>query len=203
MCWYGRVTLSSLLASNTQPNPRLGIPNLENRHLLYLFGRNSPGNLHRFIGSRRILVSNKPALHFYVFQIGFYKQHPLVKSLVHANSRTETCCSWIGNEDICKSVKIGVELGRECTNAIKNFKSLAHAVSPQANATAESKAASKTKSLLGVGLSDCSIRLFPLHSSILIHICTLFPFLYLKSIRHSWKQPIIGASPTLCHICLP
>ncbi|KAF9068121.1 hypothetical protein BDP27DRAFT_1448584 [Rhodocollybia butyracea] len=48
------------------------------------------------------------------------------------------------------------------TNAIKNFKLLAHAVSPQANATAEGKAASKTESLLGVELSDGSIRRCPI-----------------------------------------
>ncbi|KAF9019970.1 hypothetical protein BDP27DRAFT_131120 [Rhodocollybia butyracea] len=75
-----------------------------------------------------------------------------------------------GSEDIYKSVKIRIELGREWqsgvnkfnTNAIKNLKTLAHAVSPQANTNADGKAAPKKKGAMSVGLPDCCICLFPL-----------------------------------------
>ncbi|KAJ4483517.1 hypothetical protein J3R30DRAFT_3235481, partial [Lentinula aciculospora] len=105
-----------------------------------------------------------------------------------------------GSEDIYKSVKIRVEIGREWqsgankfnTNAIKNLKSLAQAVS-QAGAGATS-GHGKARS---AGLPDCCICLFPIAINQALFISPCSHTFHFKCIRPmveahfpSWSCPL-------------
>ncbi|KAJ3737511.1 hypothetical protein DFJ43DRAFT_987248, partial [Lentinula guzmanii] len=102
-----------------------------------------------------------------------------------------------GSEDIYKSVKIRVEIGREWqsgankfnTTAIKNLKSLAQAVSQSAN-----PGTSKPKS---AGIPDCCICLFPIAINQALFISPCSHTFHFKCIRPmveahfpSWSCPL-------------
>ncbi|KAJ3785150.1 hypothetical protein GGU10DRAFT_355794 [Lentinula aff. detonsa] len=102
-----------------------------------------------------------------------------------------------GSEDIYKSVKIRVEIGREWqsgankfnTTAIKNLKSLAQAVSQSAN-----PGTSKPKS---AGIPDCCICLFPIVINQALFISPCSHTFHFKCIRPmveahfpSWSCPL-------------
>ncbi|KAF5375751.1 hypothetical protein D9757_008991 [Collybiopsis confluens] len=109
-----------------------------------------------------------------------------------------------GSEDIYKSVKIRIEVGREWmrgrnefnTNAIKNLKNLAQVVStPQKEGAASKKAGPKTGA---VGLPDCCICLFPLAIAQSLFISPCSHSFHFKCIRPLLESHYPSFSCPLC-----
>ncbi|KAJ7930839.1 hypothetical protein B0H13DRAFT_875718 [Mycena leptocephala] len=113
-----------------------------------------------------------------------------------------------GAEDIYKSVKIRVELGREWqagvnafnTTALKNLKSLAIAPSPSAPAASGGVASAgpRRKGSTGMGIPDCCICLFPVSIRQALFIAPCSHAFHYKCLRPLLETHHPGFSCPLC-----